>query len=140
MFMYVCVGLCFFVYVHIFESVSLNGSLSAHFMFFCVCWCIDCLCMCVSICVCEGLCVQTSRISIQTDHYNQLLLNFFFLFSLSEESTRICHNSFYWLDQCLLPGNISLLNTLHQKVMGSAQALLNIALPLLGNTNSNFGF
>lgn len=81
------------------------------------------------------LCVQTSRISIQTDHYNQLLLNF----SFSEESTRICHNSFYWLEQCLLPGNMSLLNTLHQKVIGSAQALLNIALLLLGNTNSNFG-
>ncbi len=92
--------------------------------------------MYVSMCV--GLCVQTSRISIQTDHYNQLLLNFFSF--LSEESTRICHNSFYWLDQCLLPGNISLLNTLHQKVMGSAQALLNIALLLLGNTNSNVGF
>lgn len=77
--------------------------------------------------------VKTSRISVQSGHSNHLLLNFFFLWSPKE-----C-NSSYWLEQCLLPGNISLVNTLHQKVMGSAEALVNIALLLLGNTNTNFG-
>ncbi len=37
-FLRVCVGLYFFMYVHTFEPVSLNGSLSAHFMFFCMYW------------------------------------------------------------------------------------------------------
>lgn len=69
------------------------------------------------------MCVQMSRFYFQTDHYNHLMLNFFSL-SLSEESTRICHNSFCWLVQCLLHGNMTLLNILHEKVTGICSGIV----------------
>lgn len=92
-------GLCVFVctgvseFAHIFESVRLNASLIEHFYVFCIQGSLY-----GSMCVCVFVSVLTSRISVQIDYYNQL-------------STRICHISFWLLDHCLLPGNISLLDT-----------------------------
>lgn len=110
-------------------------------MIFCMGVCASVACACVEDCV--AVCVCWWAFRRQGFLFKPIIIinccwTFFFFF-LSVESTRICHNSFHWLDQCLLPGNISLLNTLHQKVMGCAQALLSTALQRLGNTNSNFG-
>lgn len=104
-----CVGALSFLCIYQPESV-LNGFMNG----FLGCVCVSCLC------------VQTARISFHIDRYNQLLLNFSSSAFLPLSSqAQFAH--FSLLEQSLLPGNITVLSTLHQKVMVSAKALVNIA-------------
>lgn len=105
-----CVGVGALSFLCIYQPESaLNGFMNGFLCYVCV----------------SCLCVQTARISFHIDRYNQLLLNFFLFFLPLSSQAQFAH--FSLLEQSLLPGNITLLSTLHQKVMVSAKALVNIA-------------